>query len=293
MQSNPLWSGRLALLAAAILALLIAWSLVRLVWLVVDGPRVDPVPMPPIPRAAPQGASNGDFSWELFGPSADALRPLQTRQAPATRLSLKLKGVVAAGEGGYAIIADADGGDQVFRVGDELADGVHVAAIEARRVLIERDGQTEALEMDTAHPSSSTAADSGQRTGRTEPVQLAGIRGMDSTSSIPGSVASLPEAATLGRGNLQELAGAISVLPVSGGGFRVRPGRDASLFADLGLQVNDVVTAVNGQPLESEDDVQALFADIMRRGEVSITVNRQGREMTLRPDLEAILGRLE
>ncbi len=89
------------------------------------------------------------------------------------------------------------------------------------------------------------------------------------------------------------MAGAISVLPVSGGGFRVRPGRDARLFAELGLQVNDVVKAINGQPLESEEDVQSLFADVMRRGEVAITVNREGREMTLRPDLEAILGRLE
>jgi general secretion pathway protein C len=292
MQFSSIWSGRLALVAAALLALMIAWSLVRLAWLIVDGPRVEPVSMPPVPRAAPQGAVNGDFRWELFGSSTEAARPAMLQQAPATRLSLRLKGVVAAGEGGYAIIADAEGEDRVYRVGDELPGGAQIELIEARRVLLLHDGQTEALEMETAVLAVS-AGSAGRGSSVAEPLQLAGIRGMDSAASIPGGIASMTRTPAFGGGNLQQLAGAISVLPVSGGGFRVRPGRDARLFAELGLQVNDVVTAVNGQPLESEDDVQALFADVLRRGEVAITVNRQGREMTLRPDLEAILGRLE
>ncbi len=292
MQLTSIWSGRLALIAAALLALMIAWSLVRLVWLIVDGPQVAAAPMPPVPRAAPQGAANGEFRWELFGSSTESVRPAVLEQAPATRLSLRLKGVMAAGEGGYAVIADADGEDRVYRVGDELPGGAQVESIEARRVLLLHDGQTEALEMETGALTASSRS-AGRDSSDAEPVQLAGIRGMEATRSIPGGVASMPQAASFGAGNLQELAGAISVLPVSGGGFRVRPGRDASLFAELGLQVNDVVTAINGQPLESEDDVQNLFADVMRRGEVAITVNREGREMTLRPDLEAILGRLE
>ncbi len=292
MQFTSLWSGRLALVAAALLALMIAWSLVRLAWLVIDGPRVESAPMPPVPRAAPQGAANGEFRWELFGSSTESVRTPMLQQAPATRLSLKLKGVMAAGEGGYAIIADADGEDRVYRVGDELPGSARIEMIEARRVLIQHDGQTEALEMETETLVASTRS-AGGSSSEAEPLQLAGIRGLDSGGGIPGGVASLPQASSFSQANLQEMAGAISVLPVSGGGFRVRPGRDARLFAELGLQVNDVVKAINGQPLESEEDVQSLFADVMRRGEVAITVNREGREMTLRPDLEAILGRLE
>ncbi|MFU8833189.1 MAG: PDZ domain-containing protein, partial [Wenzhouxiangella sp.] len=86
------------------------------------------------------------------------------------------------------------------------------------------------------------------------------------------------------------LASSINVMPVTGGGYRVRPGRDATLFAQLGLQVNDIVLAVNGQPLQSEEAARALFADVMQRREIAITINRQGREMTLRPDLEQIMG---
>ncbi len=292
MQFSSIWSGRFALVLAALLALLIAWSLVRLVWLVVDGPGVEPAQMPPVPRGAPQAGLNGDFRWELFG-SGQTTRTALVQAAPTTRLALKLKGVVAAGDAGYAIIADSDGEDRLYRVGDELSDGARVEVIEPRRVLLYHDGQTEALEMETAQTSLTAGSATARRDAVREPLQLTGIRGMDSGSEIPGGIASMPEAASLGSGRLQDLAGAISVLPVSGGGFRVRPGRDARLFADLGLQVNDVVTAINGQPLESEDDVRALFSDIMRRGEVAITVNRQGREMTLRPDLEEVLGRLQ
>ncbi|QOC23355.1 hypothetical protein IC757_04200 [Wenzhouxiangella sp. AB-CW3] len=294
MPISPTWSGRLALALAALLALMIVWSVVRLGWMLVDGPEVEPAPLPPVPRAAPQDASDEAFRWALFGDSDTGRRPAMVQPPPATSLSLRLKGVMAAGEGGYAVIADADGEDQVYRVGDELSGGARIEAVEARRVLIERDGQVESLELETAQlPAGGTSA-SRTAASSDQPLQLAGIRGLDGRESGSGmNIPTLPTAAGEGRRDLQQLAGAINVLPVSGGGFRVRPGRDARLFADLGLQVNDVVTAVNGQPLESEDDVQALFADIMRRGEVAITINRQGREMTLRPDLEDILQSLE
>jgi hypothetical protein len=96
------------------------------------------------------------------------------------------------------------------------------------------------------------------------------------------SIASMPRISRrLGAGYTRSMAQNINVMPVSGGGFRVRPGRDARLFAELGLQVNDVVTAVNGQPLDSEEAARALFSDVLTRGEVAITVNRQGQELTL------------
>lgn len=287
-QFSSVWSGRLALVFGAIMAVLIVWLMVRLVWLVVDGPPVDPAPMPPVPRVAPATGGNGDFRWELFG--SNLQRPMVVQSAPATRLSLRLKGVVAAGADGYAIIADSQGSDEVYRVGDELPGGARVESIEPRRVLISRDGRTEALELDEAGGSAALASSSRSQPVA-QPVQLPGIRGFESAEGV--SIASLPDAATTGGINVQELAGAISVMPVSSGGFRVRPGRNATLFATLGLQVNDIVLAVNGQPLESEEAVRGLFADVLRRGEVSITVNRQGREMTLRPDLEEIMGSLE
>lgn len=268
------------------MALAVIWLLVRLVWLVVEGPQVETAPVPSVPEVAPSSSASGDFAFELFGNSAAPAA--RVRAAPKSRLSLRLRGVVA-GENGYAIISESGGSDEVYRVGDDLPGGARIESIESRRVLIDHNGRTEALEIDEDR-SRSGGGDSPQ-VAADAAASLPGIRGMQSASDV--SVASLPESVRSSALDGEGLAKAISVMPVSSGGFRVRPGRNAELFSQLGLQVNDVVKAVNGQPLESESDVEELFADVMMRGEVSITVERGGREMTLRPDLEEIIGSLE
>ncbi|TVQ35480.1 MAG: hypothetical protein EA370_09260 [Wenzhouxiangella sp.] len=288
---TPVWSGRLALLASAVLALLAVWLLVRLVWLVLAGPQVESAPVPPVPRGSQVAADTREFRWDLFGPqqrtNLTPVRPVET----TTRSNLRLLGVMTGDTTAYAFIADAQGRESVYRRGDELPDGTVLEQIEAQRVILARNGRSEALELDRDRPAA------GQRggTASTAPARSAaapihGLRGFDTERGVSVAAARDMGATGLDVGNLAQ---SISVMPVSGGGFRVRPGRDARLFAQLGLQINDVVTAVNGQPLESEDAARALFADVLRRGEVAITVNRQGREMTLRPDLEQIIGSLQ
>lgn len=283
---SSVWSGRLALMSAAVLALVGVWLVVRLVWLVIDGPQVERAAMPPVPDPAPHTSRSGEFAWELFGDRSVSLARVE--RAPTSRLSLKLRGVVA-GEEGYAIISESDGGDEVYRIGDELPGGARVESLEPRRVLIVRNGRTEALEMDD--DATRARRNGPARVDADTAAQLPGIRGLRSADGV--SAASLPDSVAALTGGGERLADSISVMPVSSGGYRVRPGRNAELFEQLGLQVNDIVKAVNGRPLESESDVEALFADVMMRGDVAITVERNGREQTLRPDLEAIMESLE
>jgi general secretion pathway protein C len=166
--------------------------------------------------------------------------------------------------------------------------------VEPQRVIIARDGRSEALELDRDRPgrtARSTAADHSAGPAAVQVAPIPGQRGFEAPAGI--GVASIPGMSSTGALNVGALSQSISVIPVSSGGFRVRPGRDARLFSELGLQINDVVTAVNGQPLESEQAARALFADVMRRGEVAITINRGGQEMTLRPDLEQVMRSLQ
>lgn len=287
----PAWSSRLALSISAILVLAIVWLAVRAAWLIVGGVSVDSAPVPAVPRIEAGSSVEGEFRWNLFGRSAPA--PRQLRPATVSDSRLRLKGVVA-GNRGYAIIDDPDSGEDVYRIGDPLPGGGEIETIESRRVVIVRDGRRETLELDPrAAASSSDNRDTRGRLGDGAGARprLPGIRGFDAPEGA--SVASLPEAARSFGLDAGELSGAISAMPVAGGGFRVRPGRNARLFGELGLQVNDVVVAVNGQPLESAQAVQGLFADVMSRGEVAITVRRDGREMTLRPDLEQVMGSLQ
>lgn len=280
------WSRRLALLSSAALALLLLWLLVRLVWLVVAGPQVQTRAMPPVPQVQPTSAARDGFRWELFGEASPTV-PIVDAPVQASRTGMRLKGVMAGGPDAFAIIADEQGRERVYRAGDELPGGARVERIEAIRVLLVREGRREALELErdlttTGMRTSSAPAPS--------PASLPGIRAFELPSGV--SAAALQPADSSAAAGLGQTADQVSVMPVAGGGFRVRPGRDARLFTELGLQINDVVVAVNGQPLNSEDEARALFADVLRRGELSITINRQGREMTLRPDLEQILSNL-
>lgn len=288
---SPAWSSRLALSISAILALAIVWLVVRAAWLLIGGVSVTSAPAPAVPQIETGSSVQGEFRWNLFGRSASA--PRQLRPAPVSDSRLRLKGVVA-GQNAYAIIADPGSGEDVYRSGDPLPGGGEVETIESRRVVIVRNGQRETLELDpdAAAASAGERGSPGQLSGPDGArPRLPGIRGFEAPEGA--SVASLPQAARSLGLNAGELSQAISAMPVSGGGFRVRPGRNARLFSELGLQVNDVVVAVNGQPLESAQAVQGLFADVMSRGEVAITVRRDGRELTLRPDLEQVMGSLQ
>ncbi|WP_376697562.1 type II secretion system protein N [Wenzhouxiangella sp. EGI_FJ10305] len=288
---SPAWSSRLAMLSSAVLVLAVVWLVVRSMWLVLGGVSVDSAPALPVPEISEVGGASGEFRWNLFGRSASPAVRLQP--VPVSDSRLRLKGVVA-GDRGYAIISSSGSGEDVFRVGDELPGGGEVETIESRQVIILRDGRRETLAMD---PDAASGARRASHTSGSEQVadepsqQLPGIRGFSAPEGA--SVASLPEAARSAGLDAGELAQSISVMPVSGGGFRVRPGRNARLFQALGLEVNDVVLSVNGQPLESAQAVQGLFSDVMSSGEVSIKVRRGEREMTLRPDIEQIMGSLQ
>lgn len=264
--------------------LLLAWLLVRMFWLILLGPEVEPDPVPPLPQIQASQAARDGFRWDLFGAST-ALRPVAVAVPVASRSELRLRGVMSGGAAAFAIIADAQGTEAVFRIGDGLPDGSTLTAIEPLQVIVERTGQREALSLDRDAPSAAASASSAPRRD-VAATSMPGIRGFQAPAGISAASLQVPASPPAA------LADQIAILPVAGGGFRVRPGRDASLFAELGLQVNDVVMAVNGQPLSSEADARALFADVLRQGEVSITINRQGREVTLRPDLERILSRL-
>ena len=276
------WTRGLALVTIGLLALLLAWAGVRLFWLLVGGPQVANLPMPPIPQVQASAAAREGFRWDLFG-EAPASQLLVAAPVVESSGRLRLKGVMSGGAAAFAIIADEQGRERAYRVGAELPDGTRVEEIDPLRVIVQRNGRREALELSRRSPASSP---SPRTTGAAERPQLPGIRGFEAPPGISAASLQAPGPAAT------SVAEQISVMPVAGGGFRVRPGRDARLFSQIGLQINDVVIAVNGQPLASEDEARAMFSEVLRSGELSITINRQGREMTLRPDLDQILARL-
>ncbi|MEP6882146.1 MAG: type II secretion system protein N, partial [Dokdonella sp.] len=118
------WSERLAMLAFVVCIVLLLWMLARTFWLMVPGDEglsAGPLRSAVVTSAAP-GVSVS--KWHLFGnaPQQQAL----LRNAPATTLSLSLRGTLADANphSGIAVIADAQGVERAWRVGEEISAGV-------------------------------------------------------------------------------------------------------------------------------------------------------------------------
>lgn len=275
--SNHFDSRRTLAVVNWLLVAACAVLVVRIGVILVDGVEVEYQPIPFSPSAERTSALPAS-DWRLFGDPAEPDYGF-SRPLPPTPLSLRLRGVVT-GERGYAIIVDAQGNEGVYRVGDEVPGDAEVITIEPRRVVLERDGTREALELPGSDSSDSTAQVARSRS------TPEGRQGLASGVGI-GSLASMTSGFSL---DPNELAQRITILPVAGGGFRVRAGRDAAIFTALGFHANDIVLAINGQPVDNQADVRAVFESFNPGQPLAITVRRGDRQLVLTPDLSNLGG---
>jgi general secretion pathway protein C len=58
-------------------------------------------------------------------------------------------------------------------------------------------------------------------------------------------------------------------------------GADAATLARVGLKPTDVVTAINGTPLTSVSNPQALMDQLQNSSSIQVTVQRDGKPATL------------
>ena len=269
---NRFDNRRLPTAANGLLLVVCAFLAVRICVTLIDGVDVEFQPIPFTPSPARTHALP-ESDWRLFG---DPVAPNYgfAQALPPTPLALRLRGVVT-GDRGYAIIVDADGNEGVYRAGDEVPGEAEVVTIEPRRVVLERNGSREALELPGAAGATATVASTRSRAEAGAGQGLATGVGIGSLSSLTSGLSLDPA----------ELAQRITILPVAGGGFRVRAGRDASIFTQLGFHANDIVLAINGQPVDTQADVRAVFESFRPGEPLAITVRRGERQLVLTPDL--------
>jgi len=264
---------------------LLTWILVavcgllalRVAVILIDGVHVEFEPIP-LPDAAGQPAPATDASWRMFGDPAEPDYGFE-QPLPATPLQLRLRGVVT-GERGYAIIVDGQGDEGVYRVGDVVPGDAEVVRIEARRVVLSRDATREALELPGGAASTASRVVRRQEPATGDGAGLGAGVGIGSLASMTSQFRLDPDA----------LARRITILPVAGGGFRVRAGRDAEIFTRLGFHANDIVLAINGRPVDNRADVSAVFERLNPGEPLAITVRRGDRQIVLTPDLSNLAG---
>ena len=279
------WSAKLA---CVVLAVLIVGVLARLFWTLVpseDAASSAP-PRSAIAAAAPLGVALS--KWHLFG--AASTRAAANRDAPATTLALRLRGTLADANprSGIAVIADDVGNERAWRVGEQVVPGVTLDEVHADRVVLLHGGAQEVLglvrdDTNVPPPVSPTA-------GPRSPASLRNTAPAATGASVPptfvapqiahGAVNWQQAMDKVGGGSVDTLAKRVQVTPVLDNGriagVRVSTAGDTALMARLGLRPSDIVTAVNGIPVDSVARGQQILDSLGSATDVRVTVTRDG-----------------
>ncbi|ROH89159.1 type II secretion system protein GspC [Stagnimonas aquatica] len=265
---------RLPPLAVLLLSLLIAWQLASLVWLAVPTPEaarwkpapayVDPTP--PKPAVNNDGlASSHLFGEYRAGAVSDAA---SLANAPDTQLNFTLLGILAGSSDAESLaLISREGGDEApFRIGDDVSPGVNLQAIFPDRVILSRNGRLETLRLDKDAPSNA-------------PLLNAVAQG-DSQEGTPAAAEMLSQIRQQVMTDPSKAASFIRVQPIAGEsgvrGYRVYPGPERGAFNAAGLKPGDVVTAINGTPLNDPGQALQLLQSLSTASSLNLAVERNG-----------------
>ena len=272
-----LFNRRLPTVLNVAALLLLTSSLAQWTWQVVPAPAV---PGPErIASSAPVESDTYDLrallDTNLFGEAPRFAEPTPTpvTAIPTSTLDLTLTGVVAAEAESLALIRVNNEPETPFAIGDQIAHGVTLRAVYPDRAIIQRRELTEALLLEDASAALGNAA------AVPAPSTAATI---DSTGSNSFRVNREFVADQLRNPDIFRQA---LIVPNAGGGFLVRQIQPGSLYEKLGLKVGDVIRKVNGNDINSVDEVLRLYQElggVDAVADVELEVLRGGRPEQLR-----------
>jgi general secretion pathway protein C len=278
----PWVAAKLPVLTSALLVILVTYSFATLLWQIVLPPPPDDTVRVDETRifARTEGQRPRDdlqiAQLHLFGkPSIKKEREAPT--APKTRLNLILRGVLATGgEDALAIIASGGADERFYHVGDAIPGGATLKAVYPDRVLLERNLNMETLPL----PKSQDAGiEFSTNSGTSDVSRLGSPRVAQKLSQLRTQVLRHPE----------KLGKMIQAKPLTQDGrfkgYQLSPRGNPELFNNVGLQSGDIVIAVNGVSIDRPEKGLNALQKLVNASEVTVTVLRDGSEVTIHHDL--------
>ena len=209
----------------------------------------------------------------LFGEA----RSSTPEDAPQTSAALVLAGVLAVPDPqkGMAIIGPSAGAAKLYAVGSAVPGGVRLHAVYPDRVLLDRNGVIESLLLPKHLSAIAQAPVSALQT----PAQRLAAMAQNGGSGLLGGL--VRAQAVFSGGKLS--------------GYRIFPGgrTNVGAFTQLGLRPGDLVTAVNGTPLDDPNRGNEILQTLSSMGSANVTVLRNGQAQDLNLNLEAVANDAE
>jgi general secretion pathway protein C len=260
-RSVPLW-------VSVALVVVLAWQVIQLAWTLLGAGSVPapgagsavPAPVPAGPAVDVGAIVNAHLFGVAGTPDAAAGDP---NAVAATQMALVLVGTIAHADPalGYAIIGDSAATAKVYAVGKTVTGGTKLHAVYADRVILDRGGKLESLLLPKKFTGGGAvaAAPLPQAGG-----SMLGQRLQELAAQNPGAITEILRPQPVFANGQQR-------------GYRVYPGRNRQQFSQLGLMPGDLVTAINGTPLDDPARGMEILQSMNSASQVTVTVERNGQ----------------
>ena len=273
---NVTWLSRLEsrgpYFVSLLLAVLIAVEAARIAVALMSGPVKSPRPviagnMQLHPAVAAGVNAQAVAAAHLFGAAVADPTTQDPANAPLSSANLVLAGTIATQDPkrGIAIINDGGGPSKVYAVGENV-NGASLYSVYLDHVILDRGGTLETLLL---------------------PRLLAGGRGPMRAGPVAARTAAVDNVRRMVQqdpGLLDQVMRTVPSYDNAAGklrGFRAYPGRNRNIFNKLGLKPGDLVTAINGQPLDDPEHSQEVFNTIQSSNTVTVSVERGGQKQDI------------
>jgi len=263
------------MIVLAIVIALLAYQLALLTWAFV------PEEKPSLswkPVVVENNTNSGKISSQklkqqyLFGEKSKQAKPVVKQQsitdAPKTRLNLTLVGIVAATEPDFSSVIIEYKGKQNSYFIDSTIDGTRaeISHIYPDRIIIDVDGSLQTLILDgvenKAKSQRTTAKSSSRRSTKAEAKTV----NLDRQELLK---------------NPGKLTDYIRISPVREDGkvkgYRVKPGKDKTLFEEAGLKNGDLAIELNGIDLTDTQQAVTLMKEFPTMTDMTLSVERDGQ----------------
>lgn len=255
----------------AVCCALIAYQAAQLTWALYPSEQDDKyVWTPPAKKSQVKNKkidSQALKDAQLFGQyQGQPLAVADPENVPKTRLNISLVGIVAASDPNYSSVIIEHKGEQDSYFMNSKITGTNatVTKIFQDRIIITVKGEQQTLILDGVEPQKKSATAKSEerkksKKGRGKKIDL----DREELLSDPG-----------------KLTDYIKISPVREGeemkGYRVKPGKDSSLFEEAGLVSGDLAVELNGVDLTDMSQAMGLMKELPNMTDISLTVDREG-----------------
>jgi general secretion pathway protein C len=224
----------------------------------------------------------------LFNTNPDIEAPVKAINVDnlkETDLKLKLWGTVTGQDRqAYAVIEDTKTRkQQLYRVGDSIQDAT-VKLILRQKVVLSVSNRDEILGMEEIG-----AAKRGGESPRVARQAAASPPKMP-VSSYPRQLTLKSDQIEGALENLDQLMESAQIRPhIEEGrasGISITGIKPNTIFRNMRLRNGDIITGVNGDPIETVDDAMRIFGDLRSASEVQVEIKRRGRKRVLNYKIE-------